>query len=75
MFYDNYDIQQQDEMDNRAEYAEAEAMAMLDLVETMRMTFCPDCAELITDDNELIQERYNPDDFGCCASCYDPTPA
>lgn len=63
------DIQYQDEMDNRAEYAEGEWLSR------NGQKYCPDCAQPIDDDNELIEERHNPDAFGCCESCYDPTPA
>jgi hypothetical protein len=35
---------------------------------------CPDCAELITADNPLIDpERYSTQ-FGSCVGCCDPTP-
>jgi len=70
---DNYDIQEQDTLDNITEYAESEAM--LDLVETMRMTFCPDCGSEITDENPLIEEEYKPEYYGYCQDCYDPTPS
>ena len=62
----------QDELDNRAEYAEGEIIA--ERRERNGETYCPDCDELITDDNELVEERHNPEAYGCCASCYDPTP-
>jgi hypothetical protein len=36
---------------------------------------CPDCKSEITENNPLIEERYNPEAYGSCVFCYDPTPA
>lgn len=35
---------------------------------------CPDCDSVIEEGNELIEEIYNPESFGACLNCYDPTP-
>jgi hypothetical protein len=35
---------------------------------------CPDCQEPITDENQRIGDLGNPEKFGNCVSCYDPTP-
>lgn len=37
-------------------------------------TLCPDCDSVIDESNELIAEIYNPDRYGACVNCYDPTP-
>ena len=37
--------------------------------------FCPDCESEITDSNPMIDDCYNPEDYGYCVNCYDPTPA
>jgi hypothetical protein len=36
---------------------------------------CPDCESEITESNPLIEEHYNPESYGYCQDCYDPTPA
>lgn len=41
---------------------------------TTTPTACPDCEEIITADNPLIEEFYNPERWGSCLNCYDPTP-
>lgn len=61
---DDYDIREQDTLDNIAEYANGENL-------TQR---CPDCEAEITDGNELISDIYNPEAHGSCLDCYDPTP-
>lgn len=35
---------------------------------------CPDCWSVITKENPLIDEQYNPEAHGSCQDCYDPTP-
>lgn len=35
---------------------------------------CPDCQEPITAENHLIDELGNPEQYGHCVACYDPTP-
>ena len=35
---------------------------------------CPDCEELITVDNPLIDETRYSTQFGSCVGCCDPTP-
>ena len=62
-----------DELENRAEYAEGEIIA--ERIERSGLETCPDCGELITDLNPLISEIYSPEDYGYCQDCYDPTPA
>ena len=35
---------------------------------------CPDCDSVVGQDNELIADYYNPEAYGSCVNCYDPTP-
>lgn len=35
---------------------------------------CPDCEELITADNPLVDETRYSTQFGSCIGCCDPTP-
>jgi len=60
--FDDYDIREQDTLDNIAEYAES------------KTEFCPDCDSEITFDNYWIDERHNPETCGSCVACYDPSP-
>ena len=62
--FDDYDIREQDTLDNIAEYAESENL-------TER---CPDCDSEITFDNYWISEHHQPEDCGHCVACYDPSP-
>lgn len=38
------------------------------------ITKCPDCESVIDKENPLIEEHYNPERWGSCVNCYDPTP-
>ena len=39
-----------------------------------KQELCPDCQEPITAENTLIDNLGNPEKFGHCVACYDPTP-
>lgn len=67
--FDDYDIREQDTLDNIIEYAEAERHRTAD------REFCPDCDSEITRENPLIEDWHNPESYGSCVECYDPTPA
>lgn len=41
----------------------------------VNLTVCPDCESEITDSNPMIDDCYNPEAYGYCVNCYDPTPA
>lgn len=42
--------------------------------EITNVEVCPDCLQLITDDNPLIDETRYSVEFGACVGCCDPTP-
>lgn len=60
------------ELEVMAEYAEGEIIA--ERIARSGLETCPDCGELITEDNPTISDIYNPEAYGYCQGCYDPTP-
>ena len=47
---------------------------MTDSTTTTATTICPDCDSVIDQSNPIIDEMYDPERFGACQNCYDPSP-
>lgn len=63
----NVEVRQQGVVEREAEMSEVKNAEGLEV--------CPDCESEITDSNSLIDDCYNPEAYGYCVNCYDPTPA